>query len=127
MSLFSSLTNRIFVATAALAVGDAIRVGDLTLPSGVTTEVDPEDPVVTASIVQQDVPEAEPGGKQQNARLSWGRARMSLGGFETRVGTNGPRLPRRNVDAHAAFRCRARPGTAETRCRLNVRLSTGVP
>jgi large subunit ribosomal protein L25 len=40
-------------------VGDAIRVGDLPLPSGVTTDVDPEDPVVTAAIVQQDVPEPE--------------------------------------------------------------------
>jgi large subunit ribosomal protein L25 len=32
-----------------LVIGDAKRVGDITLPAGVTTPVDPEDPVVTAS------------------------------------------------------------------------------
>ncbi len=32
-----------------LVIGDAKRVGDITLPAGVTTSVDPEDPVVTAS------------------------------------------------------------------------------
>ena len=31
-----------------MAIGDAIRVGDLPLPEGVTTEVDPEDTVVLA-------------------------------------------------------------------------------
>jgi large subunit ribosomal protein L25 len=56
----ADIPNELGIDISELAVGDAIRVGDLTLPSGVTTEVDPEDPVVTASIVQQDVPEPEP-------------------------------------------------------------------
>ena len=34
------------VDITSLAIGDAIRVGDLALPQGVTTDVDPEEPVV---------------------------------------------------------------------------------
>jgi large subunit ribosomal protein L25 len=35
---------------SALKIGDVIRVGDLPLPSGVTTELDPEEPVVIAQV-----------------------------------------------------------------------------
>src|SRR6185295_6275209 len=38
--------NSIEVDISALKVGDTIRVADLTLPEGVTTEVDPEAPIV---------------------------------------------------------------------------------
>lgn len=34
---------------SGLRIGDALRVGDISLPAGVTTHVDPGDPVVTAS------------------------------------------------------------------------------
>jgi large subunit ribosomal protein L25 len=55
----ADIPNELTIDISGLVVGDAVRVGDLPLPSGVTTEVDAEDPVVTASIVQVDVPEAE--------------------------------------------------------------------
>jgi large subunit ribosomal protein L25 len=42
------IPNIIEVDISGLAIGDAIRVGDLPLPDGVTTEVDPEDTVVLA-------------------------------------------------------------------------------
>jgi large subunit ribosomal protein L25 len=44
-----------------LTVGDAIRVGQLRLPSGVTTEVDPDEPVVVAkaSAMAAEIEEAE--------------------------------------------------------------------
>ncbi|MDQ4070533.1 MAG: 50S ribosomal protein L25, partial [Actinomycetota bacterium] len=42
------LPNAIDVDVSSLSIGDAIRVGDLTLPAGVTTEVDPEEAVVVA-------------------------------------------------------------------------------
>jgi large subunit ribosomal protein L25 len=42
------IPNLIEVDISGLTIGDAIRVGDLTLPEGVTTEVDPEDTVVLA-------------------------------------------------------------------------------
>lgn len=40
------IPNVIEVDITDLKVGDTIRVGDLTLPEGVTTEVDPEAPIV---------------------------------------------------------------------------------
>jgi large subunit ribosomal protein L25 len=40
------IPNVIEVDVSALKVGDTIRVGDLKLPEGVTTEVDPEAPIV---------------------------------------------------------------------------------
>ncbi|MEY2475338.1 MAG: large subunit ribosomal protein [Actinomycetota bacterium] len=40
------IPNSIEVDVSELKVGDTIRVGDLKLPEGVTTEVDPEAPVV---------------------------------------------------------------------------------
>jgi large subunit ribosomal protein L25 len=42
------IPNLIEVDISGLTIGDAIRVGDLPLPEGVTTEVDPEDTVVLA-------------------------------------------------------------------------------
>jgi large subunit ribosomal protein L25 len=42
------IPNIIEVDISRMAIGDAIRVGDLLLPEGVTTEVDPEDTVVVA-------------------------------------------------------------------------------
>ncbi len=43
------IPNELTVDISGLAVGEAIRVGDLTLPAGVTTDVDPEDAVVMAA------------------------------------------------------------------------------
>ena len=43
------IPNAIEVDISGLTIGEAIRVADLTLPSGVTTEVDPEEPVVTGT------------------------------------------------------------------------------
>jgi large subunit ribosomal protein L25 len=46
------------VDVSGLTIGDAVRVGDLTLPAGVTTDVDPEEPVAVAQVSQAAV-EAE--------------------------------------------------------------------
>jgi large subunit ribosomal protein L25 len=42
------IPNAIEVDITDLVIGDAVRVGDLKLPRGVTTDNDPEDPVVMA-------------------------------------------------------------------------------
>jgi large subunit ribosomal protein L25 len=42
----------IHVDVSALTIGDSVRVGDLRLPSGATTEVDPEETVVVAQVSQ---------------------------------------------------------------------------
>jgi large subunit ribosomal protein L25 len=43
-----SIPNELAVDISGLAVGDTLRVSELALPGGVTTDVDPEEPVVVA-------------------------------------------------------------------------------
>lgn len=45
-----NIPNELTVDISGLHVGDSVRVGDLALPSGATTEVDPEEAVVVASL-----------------------------------------------------------------------------
>jgi large subunit ribosomal protein L25 len=52
-----SIPNELTVDISGLEVGSTIRVGDLSLPSGVETDVDPEETVVSVMIVQVDIPE----------------------------------------------------------------------
>jgi large subunit ribosomal protein L25 len=53
-----SIPNEFTIDVSAMTIGDAIRVGDLKLPSGVETPVDPEEPIVTAQITRATI-EAE--------------------------------------------------------------------
>ncbi|QXC61007.1 50S ribosomal protein L25 [Aquihabitans sp. G128] len=46
----ADIPNEITVDISGLQLGEAIRVGDLTLPAGVTTDVDVEEAIVTAQI-----------------------------------------------------------------------------
>jgi large subunit ribosomal protein L25 len=66
-----NIPNVIEVDISSLSIGEAIRVGDLKLPAGVTTEVDPEDTVVAgqASRTATEVEEgaAETGGAEEPA------------------------------------------------------------
>ncbi len=59
----ADIPNEIGIDISGLKIGDAIRVGDVELPPGVTTEADPEDAIVSASVSQEadlgEVPEAE--------------------------------------------------------------------
>ena len=57
----ADIPNALEVDITELSIGDAIRVGDLKLPAGVTTEVDPDDTVVAgqASRVAAEVEEDE--------------------------------------------------------------------
>jgi large subunit ribosomal protein L25 len=48
-ALPTDIPNEIVVDISELTVGESIRVSDLRLPSGVSTEVDPEEPVVSTS------------------------------------------------------------------------------
>jgi large subunit ribosomal protein L25 len=58
----ADIPNEIAIDISGLAIGDAIRVGDVQLPPGVTTDADPEDPVVMASVaVEADLGEAPEG------------------------------------------------------------------
>jgi large subunit ribosomal protein L25 len=56
------------VDVSDMEIGDTIRVGDITLPSGVSTEVDPDEPVVVAArgVLEEIVEEAE-GEEEEGA------------------------------------------------------------
>lgn len=59
----ANIPAHIEVDISGLTIGDAIRVGDLKLPSGVTTEVDPEEAIVVGQAAQVSeldlIPEAD--------------------------------------------------------------------
>ena len=57
----ADIPNAIEVDISGLSIGEVIRVGDLKLPAGVSTELDPEEPVVAgqASRVSAEVEEEE--------------------------------------------------------------------
>lgn len=46
----ADIPNEIVVDVSNLEIGQAVRIGDLRLPAGVTTDLDDDEPVVTASI-----------------------------------------------------------------------------
>lgn len=46
------IPNELTLDISGMAIGDALRVSDLTLPAGVETSVDPEEPVVTAAVTR---------------------------------------------------------------------------
>lgn len=49
-ALPGDIPDNLTVDISGLEIGDTIRVGDVSLPSGVTTEVDPEEAVVVAQV-----------------------------------------------------------------------------
>ncbi|MBW3579814.1 MAG: 50S ribosomal protein L25 [Actinobacteria bacterium] len=44
------IPNELVIDVADMVIGDTIRVGDVAVPGGVTIDVDPEEPVVTATV-----------------------------------------------------------------------------
>ena len=54
----TNIPNDLTVDVSGLDIGDSIRVGDLKLPSGVTTDVDPEEAVAIAQVTRATI-EAE--------------------------------------------------------------------
>lgn len=53
-----NIPNEITIDVSGLDIGDSIRVGDLALPAGVTTDVDPEEAVAIAQVTRATI-EAE--------------------------------------------------------------------
>jgi large subunit ribosomal protein L25 len=53
-----NIPNELTVDISGMGIGDSIRVGDLQLPSGVTTDVDPEEAVAIAQVTRATI-EAE--------------------------------------------------------------------
>jgi large subunit ribosomal protein L25 len=69
-----SIPNEISVDISGLEVGATIRVSDLTLPSGVETDVDPDETVVSVMIVQVDIPEPEAAVEGEEGEVADGEA-----------------------------------------------------
>lgn len=59
----ADIPAQLTVDVSSLEIGSAVRVGDIELPAGVTTSVDPEEAVVTASHQVAEAGEAEAGGE----------------------------------------------------------------
>jgi large subunit ribosomal protein L25 len=57
----ANIPSHIDVFISLMEVGDTIRVGDISLPDGVSTEMDPEEPVVNAARGVEEVAEEAEG------------------------------------------------------------------
>jgi large subunit ribosomal protein L25 len=70
----ANIPSHIEVDISELTIGDAVRVGDLKLPSGVTTEVDPEEAIVVGQAAQVSeldlIPEADAEALQELAQAA---------------------------------------------------------
>ena len=58
-----TIPNELVVSAAALTLDDPIRVSDISLPTGVELNIDPEEAIVTASVPQVELP--EPGEEEE--------------------------------------------------------------
>ena len=65
-----NIPNAIEVDISGLSIGEAIRVGDLTLPAGATTDVDPEDTVVAGQGSSTAAEKITAGTRKLRAGLS---------------------------------------------------------
>jgi large subunit ribosomal protein L25 len=59
----ADIPSHVDVDISEMAIGDTIRVGDIVLPAGVTTDLDPEEPVVIAARGAEVLEEDEEGAE----------------------------------------------------------------
>jgi large subunit ribosomal protein L25 len=79
-----SIPNELTVDISGLAINEAIRVGDLTLPAGVETDADPEEPIVIGQPPRVEAPVAEEGEEGEVAEgEAAGEAPAAEGGGES--------------------------------------------
>lgn len=87
-----NIPNELTVDISGLHVGDSVRVGDLALPSGATTEVDPEEAVVVASLnlaaLEVEAADAEAAEEAAEEAADEGADETEEGG-ETAAGEDG--------------------------------------
>ena len=88
MTTPTNIPNELTVDISAMTIGDSLRVSDLTLPEGVTTEVDPEEPVATALITRATI-EAEEEEAAAEAAEAMGEGEAAEGGEAAEVGESG--------------------------------------
>lgn len=77
------IPNEFTVDISDLTIGDAIRIADLALPEGVTTDVDPEEPVVVTSVTRAEIePEVAEGEEGETAEGEAAESAEGGGGDE---------------------------------------------
>ncbi|HEX2381759.1 MAG TPA: 50S ribosomal protein L25 [Acidimicrobiales bacterium] len=85
-----SIPNEIAVDISGLAINDSIRVGDLTLPEGVETDADPDEPIVIGQPPRVEEPEpvaeGEEGEEAAEGEAAAGEAPSEGGGAESSGG-----------------------------------------
>lgn len=79
------IPSAIEVDISGLAIGDVIRVGDLKLPAGVTTETDPDEPVVAGASTRMAIDD-EPEGEAAPAAADAGDEPAAEGAGEAEEG-----------------------------------------
>jgi large subunit ribosomal protein L25 len=57
----ADIPNELVVDISELSLGDSIRIADIALPSGVTTDADPEDAVVVTALLRAEEEEVAEG------------------------------------------------------------------
>lgn len=89
----NDIPNELTIDISGLTLGDTLRVADLLLPTGVTTSVDPEEPVVSTSAgAELDIEPAEEdveGEAGEGAEGAEGEAGEPAGGDESGSGGEG--------------------------------------
>ena len=79
----TTIPTSIEVDISGLTIGEAIRVGDLRLPGGVTTDIDPEEPIVVGQPPQVSeldlIPEADAEALQELAEAEAAAAEEAEG------------------------------------------------
>lgn len=64
----ADIPNELIVDISGLTLGESIRVGDIALPPGVTTDVDLDEPVVVTAMTREEAPaEAATEGEEGEA------------------------------------------------------------
>lgn len=74
------IPNELTVDISDLTLGDSIRVSDIALPDGVTTDVDPEEAVVVTSLTRAEVAEVSEEGEEDEGAEGEGVGAEDAGG-----------------------------------------------
>jgi len=83
------IPTEIEVDISALTVGDAVRVGDLNLPEGVTSENDPEDPIAAGMITRSTLESIAADEAAELASLEEGEEGVAGGEDDESTGQEG--------------------------------------
>ncbi len=76
----ADIPNELVVDISELNLGDSIRIADIALPSGVTTDADPEDAVVVTSLTRAEVSEEAEGEEGEEGEGEEGEGEGGEGG-----------------------------------------------